>query len=255
MYGDQSVNCQTNKGNGVSCSPVRAWTQNFFYTYCKGANNPSSCGVDNTDLIANQNSKTVSVNKFPWRVVVSTQPNYLACSYHIYAEEYTWKQGSKLHLNISTFNDVKLYLYGGNSRENASHIILNNNNSTLAANQTYKIDVEVGDLMLLVLPIQGRTSATTYYTFSYQIHGENYSWWEQLIIGKNGRTYFIIAIASASLIFFLIAFGLKPWSPTNNNRHFGNSLDQTQNNQDNFLAKPQRSKRSVAATFRKQTNQ
>jgi hypothetical protein len=47
-------------------------------------------------------------------------------------------------------DNVTAYMYGGNSRSNAS-IAINSNNDTLAVNKSYSIDVS-SDVMLVMIP-------------------------------------------------------------------------------------------------------
>jgi hypothetical protein len=85
-------------------------------TYCRGASNALTCGVDILDLKATADSKSVTVNSFPQYVNVSAKKNYLACYYHIAGDTLTWIDGTKIEVTLSLAYGVAAYIYGGTSR-------------------------------------------------------------------------------------------------------------------------------------------
>ena len=64
--------------------------------------------------------------------------------------------------------DVKTYLYGGNSRTNAS-INLTVANTSLVAGQVYSLDIST-EAILVALPVTGK-SLTTALQFSFVVEG------------------------------------------------------------------------------------
>jgi hypothetical protein len=65
---DNSTFCNTNATNKVVCSPREDISGPLINTYCKGAANPTTCGVDSLDLIATGSTKTVNVSSLPYSV-------------------------------------------------------------------------------------------------------------------------------------------------------------------------------------------
>lgn len=53
--------------------------------------------------------------------------------------------------------------------------------------------------MILVIPNANRTN-TTSFQFTFYVSGEQYGYWEKLIVGPNGFTYYIIALVCAGII-------------------------------------------------------
>ena len=200
---DTSSTCKNNDLN-VTCSPQRSTAGNLFYTYCRGASNYRTCAVDDLELTAHSYTQTVTVSNLPSTVRVSNRLSYLSCYYHIKADPFTWKDGGKINIKITNTTDVSFYLYGGNSRTNAS-INFTAANASLTSNKTYSIDIST-EAILLILPTANKKTGT--YVFTYSLSGEEYNWWQKLIMGPKGQTYFIIAIVCAGVVglTFLIVF-------------------------------------------------
>eukprot|EP00347_Sterkiella_histriomuscorum_P011686 403371497 len=197
---DTSANCVTNSSNSVVCSPWKSVSGPLIYTYCKGAATPQQCGTDNLDLIATDNSKTVKVASLPYSVVVSNSINYLSCYYHISPQKYLYKDGAKIDIVIDTAANVSVYLLGGNSRTNASTAIVASN-ATATVGTKYQIDASM-EAILVVNPVTNNKN--TKFQFTFQMSGSQYSWWEKLIAGPNGTTYFWVAIGCAAGVAALI---------------------------------------------------
>lgn len=94
-------------------------------------------------------------------------------------------------------------MYGGSDRSNASVPIILKNGS-LSTGVTYTVDISMG-AVLLVLPAVNKTA--NFYEFTFKVIGEQYSWWESWIVGPNGETYFIVALATAGAVGLLIVVG------------------------------------------------
>ncbi|CDW85428.1 UNKNOWN [Stylonychia lemnae] len=203
--GDTNAKCQTNSTINNVCSPTRIWAGNFFLTYCKGAGSPPSCGVDSLELIGTGSNKTVTVSKLPYKVSVQNTVNYLSCYYHLKVEGGTWKDGAKIKVVIQNQSDVRAFLYGGNSRTNAS---LNQTtaNASLIIGQVYSIDIST-EAMLVVLPVTDKADTTTF-KFSFQVVGTEFNYWEKLIYGPNGFTYYIVGLTLAGVIGLLILLSI-----------------------------------------------
>jgi len=93
-----------------------------------------------------------------------------------------WKDGSLLEVTVKSQTDVRVHLYGGTDRTNAS-INATFNNGSLNTGQTYSLDVSSG-AVLLALPVVNKQNGG--YEFSFKVKGEQYSWWEKWIVGPNG---------------------------------------------------------------------
>ena len=186
-------------GANSTCTGSRTSAVNFFYTYCKGASDPLTCGVDALDLVADATVRKVTVTSLPSYVTTSRSPNYLACYYHVKGDDYTWKSGAKIKVTLTAASNVQVYLFGGTTRINAS-IAVTLNNASLVANQSYTLDIST-EAVLLVVP---SALTNTNYTFTYQIEGTKYNWWQRLLFGKDGQTYFIVVVALASFIGLLV---------------------------------------------------
>lgn len=102
---------------------------------------------------------------------------------------------------VNSASDVSLYMYGGKSRDNAS-IAVTPYNESLVVGKTYSVDISA-DAILLIVPNYNKSSNTTY-SISYSISGEEYSYWQKLIMGPNGFKYFIIALVCAGVIGLII---------------------------------------------------
>jgi len=128
-------------------------------------------------------------------------------------------------------------MYGGNGRTNASISV--NSNASLTVGTTYYIDVSAG-AMLMILPVTGKQSST-YYSFTYKISGSGYSWWESLIVGPNGKKYFIIGIVCAAVIGALILAGtitVIVKCCCCRNKGTSNKVKVNPNDQSNFSSRP-----------------
>jgi hypothetical protein len=164
---DNSTNCNTNSSLGVVCSPWKSIAGPTINTYCRGAANPLSCGVDSLDLIANDNSKTVTISNLPYSVVVSNTLNYMSCYYHIAPEKYVYKSGAMISIVVNKATNVSAYLLGGSSRTNASTTIVSNNASVTVGTK-YQVDASMG----FILVVNPNTSyANTAVSFTYYMEG------------------------------------------------------------------------------------
>jgi hypothetical protein len=103
---DTSSSCTASDDN--VCSPTREKSGDLAYTYCKGAADPTQCGVNSLELMASNTYKTVTRTSFPAYVTVSNQKSYLACYYHIKPEEYKWKDGASIKMSFSKIYDVNV---------------------------------------------------------------------------------------------------------------------------------------------------
>jgi hypothetical protein len=123
------------------------------------------------------------------------------------ADSDTWKPGSKIAINITTASNLTTYMYGGNSRSNASVPVLtvNNQNVSLIPGGVYTLDIST-EAMLVMIPTYDKN--ITSFTFTYYIDGYEYNWWQKLIYGSKGHTYFIVALACAGAIALLILISL-----------------------------------------------
>lgn len=142
-----------------------SWYSNgapLFYTYCKGASYPSACGVSSNEIQADGSVQTVTAT-LPYDVVDSNSLTYLACYYHIYAKPYSWKSGAQIAINVKNSTDVNVYLYGGNSRKNAS-IALVANNATPSIGLDYVTDIST-EMIVVVVPVSNKFDGN--FTFTY----------------------------------------------------------------------------------------
>jgi len=80
----------------------------------------------------------------------------------------TWKDGAKIKIFVTKQTDVRTFLYGGNSRENAS-IAITSANSSLVTGQVYSVDIST-EAILVALPVSGKFS-TTALEFSFYVDG------------------------------------------------------------------------------------
>lgn len=136
----------------------------------------------------------MTVDVLPYSVNVAHTITYLSCYYHISGEKYNWEDGAKLKIMVNKVSDVNLYLLGGNSRENASIAIIDNN-ATMVAGTTYEIDIST-EAILVAVPVANKQTGS--YSFTYEVSGSEYSWWQKLIHGPDGELYFWIAIGCAA---------------------------------------------------------
>ena len=67
------------------------------------------------------------------------------------------------------------------------------------------VDVSSG-LMLLILPTTNKFIGTKF-SFTFQVTGSEYNFFEKLVLGPNGKTFMIIGVVMAAVIFIII-FGL-----------------------------------------------
>ena len=67
---DNRTECSGSNSSN-KCYGPRSSLRMFYPTYCKGAANPPSCGVDNLDIAVKGNKQSVSVNSLPYSVIVS----------------------------------------------------------------------------------------------------------------------------------------------------------------------------------------
>lgn len=63
---DNSTKCNTNTANKVVCTPKKTVAGVLLNSYCLGAANPTTCGVDSLELEATDSSKTVAVANLPY---------------------------------------------------------------------------------------------------------------------------------------------------------------------------------------------
>ena len=56
--------------------------------------------------------------------------------------------------------------------------------------------------MLVIVPTADRE--ITQFTINYIVEGDEYPWWQKLIIGENGQLYFYIAVVCAGLIVVIL---------------------------------------------------
>lgn len=52
------------------CSPNVRVAGNLYYTYCRNTAEPKTCGVSANSLIPNGDTQTVTVDSFPYKVIV-----------------------------------------------------------------------------------------------------------------------------------------------------------------------------------------
>jgi hypothetical protein len=126
----------------------------LYYTYCKGAANPTTCGVGSNSLEASGSEKTVTVASLPYSTVSANALTYLSCYYHIKAASHTWKEGAKLKIKITKATDMSIYIYGGNSRENASIAVVTNN-ATASLNLAYEVDIST-EAVIAAVPVANK---------------------------------------------------------------------------------------------------
>jgi hypothetical protein len=201
--GDTSVNCTASAD--IVCSPARASSGDFAYTYCRGASDPTNCGVNSLELTATSSFKTINRTSFPSYVTVANKKSYLACYYHIKPESYKWKDGASIKILFSKLYDVNVQIFGGNSRTNAS-IPQVLNNLTVKAGQLVSVDASM-EAVILIRPRDYRFNPT-YFEFKFGIDGTQYPWYEAYFIGPDGKTYIIAAIAIASVIALILVIAV-----------------------------------------------
>jgi len=161
-----------------------------------------TCGVESTDLIATGSTKSVNVSSLPYTVKLQNSISYLSCYYHIAPAKYSFKDGAKIKIKIDKAANVSAYLFGGNSRENASISVVSNN-ATVTVGTEYVIDAST-EAILLVNP--NLNQLITSFSFTFVVSGTEYSWWEKLIMGPNGMIYFYVAIGcGAAIVVILIS--------------------------------------------------
>jgi hypothetical protein len=96
---------------------------------------------------------------------------------------------------------VKFYVFGGNSRSNAS-IAINSGNQTFSAGSNVVVDVST-EAIILVQPRDYRFTGVNF-KFSYAVIGEIYPWYESYIIGPDGYTYFIVGVSVGGVIALIL---------------------------------------------------
>ena len=69
---------------------------------------------------------------------------------------------------------MNVYLYGGNSRKNAS-IALVSNNATPSMGLDYVTDIST-EMIIVVVPVANKLDGT--FTFTYTIQGTAYNWFQ-----------------------------------------------------------------------------
>ena len=107
-------------------------------------------------------------------------------------------------MKLTSAQNVYVYMYGGNSRSNAS-ITVADNNQSLSLGLPYIVDVSAG-AVVLVLPYTNQSSVS--FTFEYYVTGTEYNFWEKLVVGPHGETYFIVGLACGSAIVLSILIGV-----------------------------------------------
>mmetsp|Transcript_1705 Transcript_1705/g.1167 ORF Transcript_1705/g.1167 Transcript_1705/m.1167 type:complete len:189 (-) Transcript_1705:386-952(-) len=122
-----------------------------------------------------------------------------ACYWHFYVDDYEWEEGSYINVKVRSQSNVQVYMFGGNSRRNAS-INLTVGNSSLTTT-TYSIDASA-EVMLMMVPVEQANS--TEFKFSVYASGEQYSWLKALYIGEDADFYFYLTIIAGSLIVLIL---------------------------------------------------
>ena len=142
--------CQTNTANNTYCSYNNAMSGPLFKSYCLNINATYCGGLKSLDLTAYSSENSVSIYNVTY--ITNKASIYQACYWHISTEQLTWKSG-KIAIKVSDYTNGSAYIFGGNSRSNASRAInvANNTNASLANGQTYYADVST-DLMIMFLP-------------------------------------------------------------------------------------------------------
>ena len=87
-------------------------------SFCRGAGNSSTCGLNNFKLIPATSWNKVSVSNIQYFTTVSGLKNYQACYYELNVEKYTFKTGAKIQIFIKDAKDVVITVFGGTSRQN-----------------------------------------------------------------------------------------------------------------------------------------
>jgi hypothetical protein len=65
----------------------------LYYSYCRGASSPVTCGVNGDNLIAVSDVNSVSVYDLPYQLSISNAYSYPSCYYTIQVTPYVWKSG------------------------------------------------------------------------------------------------------------------------------------------------------------------
>ena len=107
---------------------------------------------------------------------------------------------------VSNAKDVKVYVFGGNSRTNASIATNGGTNKTYASGQIAQVDVSAGAVVL----VQPRNYSLTggNFEFKFGITGDTYPFYEKYFLGGDGYTWFIVAISVAGVMAFFILIAI-----------------------------------------------
>ena len=82
--------------------------------------------------------------------VNATVKNNSACYWHISVPLYTWTLGTYIGIEVLASKNSSLYMFGGNSRTNAS-INITKYNTSLVTGEVYFLDA-TSDVMLVLVP-------------------------------------------------------------------------------------------------------
>lgn len=100
-----------------------------------------------------------------------------------------------------------MYVFGGNSRTNASIALNSGTNTTFKAGQYATVDASAGAVVL----VQPRNYSTINGTFSFKygvMSGERYPFYEKYFLGEDGLNWMYAAIAIASFMGLLVVIGI-----------------------------------------------
>jgi hypothetical protein len=198
------------ESDSVICSPKIKDAGDMFYTYCKGAAQPTECGATQLDIKSSSTLGTVKVANLPYYTTstsTGTARQYKACYYRLSVNDFEWKTGAKLNIWVEKASNVKFYMYGGTSRTNRS-IAFAVNNASFITGQSASVDAGNG-VVILVNPMSGHFTDASF-QFSFRVSGSTYPWYEKYFLGPEGSTWLYVAIAVAGF-FALILLILLIW--------------------------------------------
>lgn len=97
---------------------------------------------------------------------------------------------------------MKFYVFGGNSRTNASIALNGMKNDTFKAGQLLTVDASAG-LVVLVQPNANNVNGS--FSFKYGVSsGERYPFYEKYFLGKDGETWQWVAVGVASFMALML---------------------------------------------------
>lgn len=178
--------CIENASYKRECSYTPALSgKPLYYTYWPGMT-PEVCGSTSHDLVASSALQSqVSDNLV---LQGRSGSSFEACYWKITPEANTFTTSAYIDIYLDAISNANFYVYKGTDRRNASAVI--EGNVTAVVGAPYRVNV--GDGAIVVLQA---TSASGSGSFSYQVIGAEYPWFEKPFIGQDVWLWYMFAVA------------------------------------------------------------